>query len=324
MEILKKYSESIENYIMHNSVKGRPSSLYDPIGYIIGIGGKRVRPALVLMSYHLFDNDIEKALPSAYTLELFHNFTLMHDDIMDAATLRRGQQTVHIKYDVSSAILSGDVMLVYCYDILSKQDPSVIIPLLKSFNDMAIKLCEGQSMDMGFETRQDVNIQDYLLMIEYKTAVLIACALQFGAILTHQSEHIQNSLYEFGKNIGIAFQIQDDLLDSFGNEEQVGKKPCGDILQNKKTYLYLKAKELADPKQAEVLKHYYAHTDFDEQVKINAIRNIFISTGAQEYSNQLRDAYYDLAISHLKAMCINEEKEKVLITFAQYLVQRNS
>lgn len=198
----------------------------------------------------------------------------------------------------------------------------VALPLMKSFNDMATKLCEGQSMDMDFEKRADVQIDDYLKMIENKTAVLIACALKFGAILTHQSDDIQNSLYEFGRNIGIAFQIHDDILDSFGNEEEVGKKPCGDILQNKKTYLYLKAKQLGDAMQIEKLSHYYAHTDFDENEKIEIVRNIFVSTGAVEYSNQLRDAYYDLAISHLKAIGLEESKEQLLIKFAQYLIKR--
>jgi geranylgeranyl diphosphate synthase, type II len=322
MDFLKKHIGHMETYIASNGVKGLPSSLYDPIDYIISIGGKRVRPALVMMSYELFEDKVEKAMPAAYTLELFHNFTLMHDDIMDAATLRRGHQTVHHKFDISSAILSGDVMLVYCYEKLMEYPSEVALPLIKEFNDMAIKLCEGQSMDMDFEKREDVKISDYLKMIEYKTAVLIACALKFGSILTNQSTMTQNSLYEFGRNIGIAFQIHDDILDSFGNEEEVGKKPCGDILQNKKTYLYLKAVELADLTQREKLSHYYSHTDFDEVDKIEVVRNIFINTGALEYSNQLRDAYYDLAISHLKALRLSAEKEEQLTKFAQYLIKR--
>jgi geranylgeranyl diphosphate synthase, type II len=322
MDFLKKHIGLMETYLASSGVKGSPSSLYDPIDYIISIGGKRVRPALVMMSYELFDDKLEKALPAAYSLELFHNFTLMHDDIMDAATLRRGHQTVHHKYDTSSAILSGDVMLVYCYQKLMEYSSEVALPLMHSFNDMAIKLCEGQSMDMDFEKRDNVQIDDYLKMIENKTAVLIACALQFGAILTCQADDIQKGLYEFGRNIGIAFQIHDDILDSFGNEEEVGKKPCGDILQNKKTYIYLKAAQLADVKQLEKLNHYYAHTDFDENEKIEVVRNIFTSTGALEYSNQLRDAYYDLAISHLKALGLEEAKEALLIQFAQYLIKR--
>jgi geranylgeranyl diphosphate synthase, type II len=322
MDFLKKHIGLMETYLTSNGVKGSPSSLYNPIDYIISIGGKRVRPALVMMSYELFDDKVEKALPAAYSLELFHNFTLMHDDIMDAATLRRGHQTVHHKYDTSSAILSGDVMLVYCYQKLMEYPSEIALPLMQSFNDMAIKLCEGQSMDMDFEKRDNVQIDDYLKMIENKTAVLIACALQFGAILTHQGDDIQKGLYDFGRNIGIAFQIHDDILDSFGNEEEVGKKPCGDILQNKKTYIYLKAAQLADAKQSEKLNHYYAHTDFDENEKIEVVRNIFTSTGALEYSNQLRDAYYDLAISHLKALGLEEAKEAMLIQFAQYLIKR--
>ncbi len=324
MEFVAKYIETISKYFEDNKLSGMPDSLYSPINYLMEFGGKRVRPALVLMAYDLFKNDFEASLDAAHAVELFHNFSLMHDDIMDAAPLRRKMPTVHMKYDVNSAILSGDVMLVYCYQCLGKYPDEIALPLIKVFTNMAIKLCEGQRLDMDFETRSDVEISEYLTMIEYKTAVLIACSLEMGGIIANVSLSERKALYEFGKNIGIAFQIQDDILDSFGNEEEVGKKPCGDIVQNKKTYLYLKAKELADKKQTEVLDLYYSGEVFDELEKIEKIRTIFKSTGSLEYANQLRDAYKDLAISHLKSLNLEPQKEAILSSFADYLIKRSN
>ncbi len=322
MDFLQQYTIKINEYFDKNVLVGNPKSLYEPIDYLMKFGGKRIRPALVLMAHHLFGEDYEKSLPASHALELFHNFSLMHDDIMDNANKRRGNDTVHVKYDANAAILSGDVMLIYCYDILSQYEDSKALKLIKIFNKMAIELCEGQRMDMDFETMEDVSIIDYLKMIEFKTSVLLACALQMGTIIGGGNEDDQKHMYEFGRNIGIAFQVQDDLLDSFGDEAQVGKRPGGDILQNKKTYLYLKTKELADEKQLSALNHYYSSTDFDEEEKINAIRRLFISTGAQEYCKQMRDAYKDLAISHINALG-NSDKQNNIIAFADYLVQRD-
>jgi geranylgeranyl diphosphate synthase, type II len=323
MEFLLSYSKMINNHFDTYKLKGIPASLYEPINYLMEFGGKRIRPSLTLMTHGIFDDQTEYALDAAFALELFHNFSLMHDDIMDNASLRRGNETVHCKYDVSSAILSGDVMLVYCYQFLAKYGGSVSENLIQVFNDMAIKLCEGQRLDMDFEIRDDVEISEYLKMIEYKTAVLIACSLEFGAITAQTDVSKRKGLSEFGRNIGIAFQIHDDILDSFGNEEEVGKKPAGDILQNKKTYLYLKTKELADAKQLEKLNHFYSYQNMEDLEKIEGVKKLFINTGALEYANQLRDAYKDLAISHLKSLGLAAEKEQNLIDFANYLIKRS-
>ncbi len=321
MDFLQQYTSKINQYFESNALKGDPISLYEPIDYLMKFGGKRIRPALVLMAYDLFDDKIDNALPASYVVELFHNFSLMHDDIMDNANLRRGKETVHVKYDANAAILSGDVMLIHCYRILCTYEDSISIELIKIFNKMAIELCEGQRMDMDFEVKDDVTIADYIKMIEFKTSVLLACALQMGGIIGGGDNISTKHLYEFGKNIGIAFQIQDDLLDSFGDESQVGKRPAGDILQNKKTYLYLKTKELADEKQLATLNHFFSSTNFDENEKIEAVRKLFTNTGAKEYCIQLRDAYKDLAVSHVMQLEANAKRER-LVAFADYLVQR--
>ncbi len=323
MDFLHQYTSKINQYFESNALKGEPVSLYEPIDYLMKFGGKRIRPALVLMAHHLFDANIDKALPASYVVELFHNFSLMHDDIMDNASLRRGNDTVHVKYDANAAILSGDVMLIHCYRILCEYEDEISIRLIKIFNKMAIELCEGQRMDMDFEVRADVSIEEYLKMIEYKTSVLLACALEMGGIIGGGDNVSTKHLYEFGRNIGIAFQMQDDLLDSFGDEAQVGKRSGGDILQNKKTYLYLKTKALSDEKQLATLNHYFSSTLFDENEKIQAVRKLYTNTGAKEYCNQLRDAYKDLAVSHIMQIEAKEMRE-YLISFADYLVKRSN
>lgn len=298
-----------------------PNSLYEPINYLIGIGGKRIRPALVLMAHDLFSSNNADALPASLAVEYFHNFSLMHDDIMDNANLRRGQKTVNDKYDVNTAILSGDVLLIYCYKLFVNYDPTLSIKLITQFNKMAVEVCEGQRMDMDFETSTLVSIDQYLKMIEYKTAVLLASCLAMGATIAHASDENIHHLYQFGKNIGIAFQIQDDILDAFGDEEKVGKKPGGDIVQNKKTYLYLKGTELTYPDP--MLYNLYNEKSIDIEYKIEKVKNLFISSGALEYANQLRDVYNDLAISHIKSLTVNDTKKEELIDFAKFLVNRD-
>lgn len=295
-------------------------SLYDPINYLIDIGGKRIRPCLVLMAYGLFKDNIQDALPASLAVEYFHNFSLMHDDIMDNANLRRGQATVNEKYDVNTAILSGDVLLVYCYKLFETYDAAVLKKLISQFNKMSIEVCEGQRMDMDFETTENVSIEEYLKMIEYKTSVLLACSLAMGATIADANETDTLHLYEFGKNLGIAFQIQDDILDAFGDESKVGKKPGGDIIQNKKTYLYIKALELTQPDT--ILYDLYHYNDIPEEEKVREVKTIFVNSGALEYANQLRDVYNELAISHAQSLSISEEKKSMLISFANSLVKR--
>lgn len=317
---LESYHKIFSDYLYENRFLQEPSSLYEPINYLIDIGGKRIRPALVLMAYHLYGSHIEKALPASLAVEYFHNFSLMHDDIMDNANLRRGQATVNDKYDVNTAILSGDALLIYCYKLFEKYDPVLLTKLISQFNKMSIEVCEGQRMDMDFETTDNVSIEEYLRMIEFKTSVLLACSLSMGATVADANETDILHLYEFGKNLGIAFQIQDDILDAFGDESKVGKKPGGDIIQNKKTYLYIKALELSQPDTT--LYDLYHNDDFPEEEKVRKVKTIFTSSGALEYASQLRDVYNDLAISHANSLSITDEKKSMLIAFANSLVQR--
>jgi geranylgeranyl diphosphate synthase type II len=323
MEFIQKYNDAVEQYIQQTLPDGQPASLYEPIAYLMSLGGKRIRPALVLLGCDLFGGKWQDALPAAYAMEVFHNFTLMHDDIMDNAALRRGKATVHEKYDTNTAILSGDAMLIHSYEMLASYPGHLLGPLLKSFNTMALHLCEGQRMDMDFETSANVSILDYLKMIEYKTSVLLACALQTGAMIAGAETQDQAHLYAFGINSGIAFQIQDDLLDAFGDAEKVGKQPGGDIIQGKKTYLYLKALELADADQkAKLLTYYQPHSGHGQEEKIDTVKKIFRDTGAQEYALQVRDAYNDLAKSHVISLPVSEQHKSELIQFADYMAAR--
>ena len=236
MKSIQELSAVISNELGKIEYPKNPSLLYEPINYILGLGGKRMRPILVLMAHQLFDKNIEKAVSPALAIEVFHNFTLLHDDIMDKAPLRRGKQTVHEKWNDNVAILSGDTMLVQAYQLMAVVDKDIIKEVLAVFSKTAIEVCEGQQWDMDFETQSDVSIEDYLKMIEYKTAVLLGAALQIGGITAGASAQQQTHLYEFGRNMGIAFQLKDDLLDAFGSPETFGKQVGGDIMANKKTY----------------------------------------------------------------------------------------
>jgi geranylgeranyl diphosphate synthase type II len=263
-----------------------PSLLYEPIDYILGLGGKRMRPILVLMAHQLFDKNIEKAISPALAIEVFHNFTLLHDDIMDKAPLRRGQQTVHEKWNANVAILSGDTMLVQAYQLMADVDKSIVKPTLEVFSKAAIEVCEGQQWDMDFETQENVSIDDYLKMIECKTAVLLGAALQIGGITAGAFTQEQEHLYEFGRNMGIAFQLKDDLLDAFGNPETFGKQVGGDIMANKKTYLYLKALALANKNQHSDLVQYFSTNDASE-AKVEAVKSIFTNLDIHHLTTEL-------------------------------------
>ena len=239
MHSINQYQEFIANYLESQYETKEPKNLYDPIHYILGLGGKRMRPVLTLMSAEVFDADYKKALPAALAVEVFHNFSLIHDDIMDDAPLRRGNVTVHEKWDINTGILSGDAMLILAYQYFEQYEPAIFRELAKLFSKTALEVCEGQQWDVDFETRTDVSIPDYLKMIQYKTAVLVAAAMKMGAIIAETSQENANLIYDFGLNLGLAFQLQDDYLDAFGNPETFGKQVGGDIIENKKTYLYL-------------------------------------------------------------------------------------
>ena len=250
MQGISYYQNIVTTHFKSLAFKSEPKNLYEPIRYILSLGGKRLRPVLTLMSAEVFDVDCKKALAAATAVEVFHNFSLIHDDIMDDAPLRRGNETVHQKWNINTGILSGDAMLILAYQYFEEYEPSIFRELAKLFSKTALEVCEGQQYDVDFETRDDVTISEYLKMIEYKTAVLVGAAMKMGAIVAGTSEENANSIYDFGLNLGIAFQLQDDYLDAFGNPETFGKQVGGDIIENKKTYLYLKAVAFSNEKEA--------------------------------------------------------------------------
>jgi len=311
----------IEKEIGNLSYPNFPDLLYNPIKYVMGLKGKRMRPLLVLMAHQLFDDNLERAIFPAIAIEYFHNFTLLHDDIMDNAPLRRGKLTVHEKWSSNVAILSGDVMMIQAYQLLSKVDSNSLKEVLDVFSTTAVKVCEGQQWDMDFETQKDVNLVEYIKMIKYKTAVLLAASLQIGAITSGASKDEQNHLYEFGINMGIAFQLKDDLLDVFGIPEDFGKQVGGDILANKKTFLYLKALQLGDDLTKVKLQVYYTNNDASD-VKVNAVKDIFKSLNIQKHTIDMMKAHYIKAMKHLDA--ISSENKEPLITFSTKLMERIS
>jgi len=245
MHYIEKYQKGFNDYVETFILPNQPEGLYDPISYMLSLGGKRLRPVLTLMVTDIFNENYKKALDAAMAVEVFHNFTLVHDDIMDAAPLRRGKQTVHEKWDLNTGILSGDAMLILAYQLFENYEGIMFKSLISLFSKTAIEVCEGQQYDIEFESRTNVTIPEYLKMIEYKTAVLVGASMKMGAIVARVPPKDQDSMYEFGKYLGIAFQLQDDYLDAFGDSETFGKQIGGDIVENKKTYLFLKAMELS-------------------------------------------------------------------------------
>ena len=326
MRLIQSYFDLFQKYLAEHSFSKQPQQLYEPVNYILSIGGKRLRPLLALMGCELFSDNIQNALPIAMAVEVFHNFSLLHDDIMDAAPLRRGHQTVHTKYSVNTGILSGDVMLIWAYHFLMNTEISAEkkIRLVNIFNKMAIEVCEGQQMDMDFETRNDVSIAEYICMIEYKTSVLIAAAFQMGALVGGSTEGDAAHLYAFGRNLGIAFQIQDDILDSFGDPLKFGKKVGGDIIQNKKTLLVLKALELANTAQKTEFQILMSTNTEDEVLKIASVKNIFEATGARRFAELETEKYLDIAFQHLDATPLSIEKNIYMRNFANDLMKRES
>lgn len=322
MHSIYQYQEFISDYLQTQYETKEPKNLYDPIHYILGLGGKRMRPVLTLMSAEVFDADYKKALPAALAVEVFHNFSLIHDDIMDDAPLRRGNETVHEKWDINTGILSGDAMLILAYQYFEKYEPTVFRDLAKLFSKTALEVCEGQQWDVDFETRDDVSIPDYLKMIEYKTAVLVAAAMKMGAIIAETSEENANLIYDFGLNLGLAFQLQDDYLDAFGNPETFGKQVGGDIIENKKTYLYLKACEFASKEQAEQLAHLFSIHPEDNSEKINSVKELFLATGAAFETKKAIQEFTLKAFETLQKISIDNEKKEMLKSFGENLMGR--
>ena len=323
MHSIHQYQEFISDYLQSQSKNKEPKNLYEPIHYILQLGGKRMRPILTLMSAEVFDADYEKALPAALAVEVFHNFSLVHDDIMDAAPLRRGNVTVHEKWDINTGILSGDAMLILAYQYFEEYEPIIFRALAKLFSKTALEVCEGQQWDVDFESRSDVTIPEYLKMIECKTAVLVAAAMKMGAIIAKTSDENADLIYDFGLNLGLAFQLQDDYLDAFGNPETFGKQVGGDIIENKKTYLYLKAMEFASPNEKEELVHLFSIHPEDNSDKINSVKQIFHSSGAAQATQKAIEDFTLKAFETLEKMNVSLDKKAMLTNFGENLMKRN-
>lgn len=322
MKELIRYQDYFADALGRLDFPSEPAELFEPIRYTLAMGGKRMRPVLVLLGAELMGGKLEDAQHAALAIEVFHNFTLLHDDIMDEAPLRRGMATVHTKWNSNIAILSGDVMLVEAYKLISKTPSSVLPEILTVFNSAATDVCEGQQWDMNFEGQDDVNLSDYLNMIRLKTAVLLGAALQIGALCANSEKQDAEYLYEFGCHLGIAFQLQDDILDVFGDPEIFGKQAGGDILSNKKTYLKLRALEKASTEQAIELKKWYSSKEFDSIEKVTSVTQLFENLNVREDAEMEMRRHYDIALKSLHNVQGSESHKAVLEHFAQELLVR--
>lgn len=322
MHTISQYQEFLSDYLQSQYESKEPKNLYEPIHYILDLGGKRIRPVLTLMAAEIFDTNYTKALPAALAVEVFHNFSLVHDDIMDDAPLRRGKQTVHEKWDLNTGILSGDAMLILAYQYFEQYEPVVFRDLAKLFSKTAIEVCEGQQWDVDFEQRNDVTIPEYLKMIQYKTAVLVAAAMKMGAIIAETSQENANLIYDFGLNLGLAFQLQDDFLDAFGDPETFGKQVGGDIIENKKTFLYLKAVAFSKEERAQELRRLFSIHPEDSTEKIETVKEIFNTSGASKATQDAIQDFTFKAFQTLEKMNISTDKKELLKAFGENLMGR--
>ena len=323
MDTISDYKSIIADYIQDIKLDKKPAELYQPIQYILSLGGKQIRPILTLFSAEIFGVSHQKALYAATAIELFHNFSLIHDDIMDEAPLRRGQETVHQKWNTNTGILSGDAMLILAYQYFENYEPIIFRELAKLFSKTALQVCEGQQLDINFETRDDVAIDEYIQMIEYKTAVLVGAALEMGAIVAEVNDKNRKGIYDFGRYLGIAFQLQDDYLDAFGDTTSFGKQVGGDILENKKTFLYLKALLKGTTAQQAELKKWFATTDNNCEEKVVNVKRIFEDTKATDDIKVEIEKYTDEAIRKLEQLEIGENYKNELKNFALGLMNRS-
>ena len=319
MQTVEQYQRAFVHFLEKSLQAKDPKNLYEPINYILQLGGKRLRPVLTLLTADLFNGNYQDTLEAALAIEVFHNFTLIHDDIMDDAPLRRGKETVHEKWDVNTGILSGDAMLINSYQFFEAYNGEAFKQLVTLFSKTAVEVCEGQQYDVDFETRNDVTIEEYIQMIMYKTSVLVAAAMKMGAIIAGASTEDQDNIYEFGKYLGIAFQLQDDYLDAFGNPETFGKQVGGDIIENKKTYLYLKA--LENGNQTE-LTSLFNSSDVDADQKVEKVKQIFVNTGADEETKKAIASYTKKAFDILEKLNVSEDKKQILKDFGMSLMNR--
>ncbi|RZP06855.1 MAG: polyprenyl synthetase family protein [Flavobacteriales bacterium] len=317
-EYHKMFTEHLDKY----TISAVPENLYAPVHYILSLGGKRIRPILTLVSTDIFSGSPAKALDAALAGEVFHNFSLVHDDIMDSADLRRGNITVHKKWDSSTGILSGDVMLILAYQIFENYEPDIFVPMASLFSKTAIRVCEGQQLDIDFETRKEISLEEYLLMITCKTAELIGAAMKMGAIIADASLEQQEKIYDFGKNLGIAFQLQDDYLDCYGNENDFGKKIGGDIIEKKKTFLYLKTLELVSKEVKSNLISLYNSPHKDNQKKIILVKEIYNDCNIENEVVLEIKKYTDIAFKILDSLDLPKEKHEFLHNFGDSLMKR--
>lgn len=301
-----------------------PKEMYEPMAYILGLGGKRVRPLLTLVGCDLFGENAKEAIPAALAVELFHNFSLIHDDILDNAPLRRGNTTVHEKWNQNIAILSGDGMMVKGFEVLTKSNEVHIPALLKLFSRTGIEVCEGQQFDMNFETQDKVRVEDYIHMITFKTAVLLGCSLQMGAICANASVENQKHIYEFGKHVGIAFQILDDVLDVYADDEKFGKQVGGDIISNKKTFLLLKAFELANNTQAQQLQQLLNNKTISNTDKVQLVTAIYNELEVKTIATHEANSHTEIALKHLAEIKADSSKKEQLKSFALHLLNREA
>lgn len=314
--------DKINHHIDHLNFSRHPKGLYDPIEYVLSLGGKRIRPVLLLMAYNLYRDDIEKAYAAAAAIEVYHNCTLLHDDLMDNADVRRGKATVHKKWDENTAILSGDAMLILSYHYLADTSNQHLKKVLDIYNQTVLEICEGQQMDMDFEKRDDVSVPEYMEMIRLKTAVLLAASLKIGAILGGASDEDAQHAYDFGIQIGLAFQLQDDWLDVYGDPAVFGKKIGGDICCNKKTFMLIKAFENADQATLSIMHEWINAATFDEKEKIDFFTNVYNELGVKSLAEQKMDELYIKGLQSLDEMSVSDEKKEILRQMAASLMNR--
>lgn len=319
---VKEITELVNEGINSLPYDRKPQSLYEPIIYTMSQGGKRIRPVLTLLSYYMFRDDIRQALPCAMGLEMYHNYTLLHDDLMDNADMRRGNMTVHKKWDANTAILSGDSMLVLSYHLMSQCPQEMLQQVIDTFTITALEIGEGQQYDMDFEKRTDVTEEEYIEMIRLKTSVLLACAAKIGAILAGASSEEQNHAYRFGEQLGLAFQLQDDFLDVYGDEKVFGKKIGGDITSNKKTYMLIKALERAEGIDRQQLEYWIEAQEFDRSEKVNAVTEIYTRLGIDTLAKERIDKYFTSALDNLDAISAPAERKAELLSFVQQMMRR--
>lgn len=319
---LKDAGILIEKKILNLQFPDNPRELYDPVRYILKIGGKRIRPSLVLLGANMFNDNVEEALDPAIAIEIFHNFTLLHDDLMDNSRIRRGQETVHIRWNPNIAILSGDTMSILANRYVTRVRPGILPQVLESFNQTAVEVCEGQMMDMNFENRGDVTVDEYIRMIELKTSVLIAASLKIGGMVGGASEKQAHEIYEFGRHLGIAFQLQDDLLDTYGDTRTFGKKIGNDILTNKKTFLMISALENADSLNLKKLKEWLKREKFDPEEKVKEIKTIYDACGVMKLTLEKINEYFEASMHELEKISVPDDRKIVLKTFSENLMKR--